>query len=175
MTPEEIIAELRKLPDFECYPLPLEWHKKFNIPLPSLVTPTEFYESNYTLKCSLAPKDLQPIIIDRPIKDGFYHPIFPPEEYPTTVTQVPYTETNPPKILKGLVEAEPETPVATLTEEERLAILKEREEIRKRRHDAWRETLTEEERERDTVLGNIIMKNLNSTLSLNTEKSPEPK
>ena len=125
MTPEEIIAELRKLPDFECFPLPLAWHEKYNIPLPSIVSPTEYFASDYTRKCALAPKDLPPVFINEPIKNGFVYPIAPPEEYPCSITCMPYTETNPPKILKGLVVAEPETSINTLTEEERLAILEE--------------------------------------------------
>lgn len=126
MNPETLLCALRALPDFDCFPLPTTWHEKYKINFPEVINTREFCESEYTIKCALAPKDLPMICIDEPIKDGFTYPIFPPENIKTELISAPYTETNPPKILKGLVVADPNTPINTLTEEERLKIIEER-------------------------------------------------
>jgi len=64
-----LLEELKKLPDFECLPLPASWFKKYNIPPRSAVGPREYIHSNYAMECSIAPKDLPPIVIKEPLKD----------------------------------------------------------------------------------------------------------
>jgi hypothetical protein len=118
---EELLALIRQLPDGDCFPLPSIYHEKHQIPFPAVVTPKEFYDSKYTLKCASAKKDLPPIVIDKPIKDGFLFPVPPPEELKIEVQSAPYTETGIPKILKGLVRASDE-PLPFLTDEEIKAI-----------------------------------------------------
>lgn len=114
---DEILSLIRQLPDGDCFPLPTIYHEKHRIPFPGVITPQEFYESEYTLKCASAPKDLPPIVIDTPIKGGFLFPVQPPEELKIEIHSAPYTETGIPKILKGLVRASDE-PLPFLTAEE---------------------------------------------------------
>lgn len=64
-----LLAELQKLPDFECLPIPASWFKKYNIPPRTACGPREYISSNYAMECSIAPKDLPPIVIKEPIKD----------------------------------------------------------------------------------------------------------
>jgi hypothetical protein len=66
----ELLYELKKLPDFDCLPLPDEWYTKFNLPPKKVINPREFMESNYTMEMALAPKDLPPLIIDEPQQGG---------------------------------------------------------------------------------------------------------
>lgn len=114
---DEILSQIRQLPDGDCFPLPTIYHEKYKIPFPAVITPKEFYESEYTLKCASAPKDLPPIVIDTPIKGGFLFPVQPPEELKIEIQSAPYTDTGVPKILKGLVRASDE-PLPFLTAEE---------------------------------------------------------
>lgn len=62
----------------------------------------EFIASGYTLKCAYAPKDLPPIVIDKPIKDGLLVEVAPPEEIPVEVVSRPFTEENVPMVLPSL-------------------------------------------------------------------------
>jgi hypothetical protein len=124
MDADEILAQIRALPDGDCFPLPTIYHEKHKIPFPAVITPKEFYESEYTLKCAVAPKDLPPIVIDTPIKDGFLFPVPAPEDVKIELISAPYTETKPPKVLKGLVRASNE-PLACLSLEEQEAIRNE--------------------------------------------------
>jgi hypothetical protein len=64
-----LLEELKKLPDFECLPLPGSWFKKYNIPPRTACGPREYIHSNYAMECSIAPKDLPPIIVKEPQKD----------------------------------------------------------------------------------------------------------
>jgi hypothetical protein len=61
---------MKDLPDFECWPIPQHWFKKFNIPPRNPISVKEYIESGYAMKMAVAPKDLPPIIIDKPQKDG---------------------------------------------------------------------------------------------------------
>jgi hypothetical protein len=65
-----MFAEMSKLPDFDCFPIPKEWFKKFNLPPRDPIGPKEFIESRYTLLKGVEHKDLPPIIIDEPQQDG---------------------------------------------------------------------------------------------------------
>lgn len=126
MNEDEILAQIRALPDGDCFPLPTTYHEKHKIPFPAVITPKEFYDSEYTLKCAFAKKDLPPIVIDTPIKNSFLYPVQPPEEVKIEIKTAPYTETGIPKILKGLVRATDE-PLDCLTPEEIKAIRAETE------------------------------------------------
>jgi len=66
----ELLYELKKLPDFDCLPLPDAWYTKFNLPPKKVINPREFMESNYAMEIALAPKDLPPLIIDEPQQGG---------------------------------------------------------------------------------------------------------
>ena len=88
----ELVAELRKLDDFECYPIPRSWYKKYDIPLPVPETVKESREGNYAFK----PKTyhLPPIIINEPQrdKDGkiILAELRPPEVIDIEVKQKPF-------------------------------------------------------------------------------------
>lgn len=72
MTEDEerkLIESLKKLPDFECFPLPLSWYKKHNLEFPAPMDAREFMKSNYAMKMALEKKDLPPIVIKEPQKD----------------------------------------------------------------------------------------------------------
>ena len=75
---EELYAQLKELPDFECFPLPERWFKKFNIPPVKAEDPKSFME--YKLKETQKHYDLPPIIIDEPQRNGELFKVFPPEE-----------------------------------------------------------------------------------------------
>ena len=78
----DLYEALKDLPDFDCFPIPQSWFKKFNIPPRGVVNPREFIESNYTMKMSIAPKDLPPLIINEPQKDGKLFPLIAEEPIP---------------------------------------------------------------------------------------------
>jgi len=99
---EKMLNELRSLPDFECYVLPARWYKKFNLKPPGPVGPREFIESNYTMQCAVAPKDLPPIIINKPQQDGKLAKMVEPEKIDVEVRSRPYTLTETPPILPSL-------------------------------------------------------------------------
>ena len=61
---------MKDLPDFECWPIPQHWFKKFNIPPRNPISVREYIESGYAMKMAVAPKDLPPIIIDKPQQNG---------------------------------------------------------------------------------------------------------
>jgi hypothetical protein len=65
----ELVEALMKLPDFECMPIPASWFTKYNIPPRTACGPREYIHSNYAIECSIAPKDLPPIVIKEPQKD----------------------------------------------------------------------------------------------------------
>jgi hypothetical protein len=75
-----LYQKLRKLPDFDCLVLPHSWYEKFKIPMPQAITPAEFINSGYSLRCAYAPKDLPPIRITEPQRDGFIYDVPKPEE-----------------------------------------------------------------------------------------------
>lgn len=97
-----LLDELRKLPDFSCYVLPATWYKKFGLEPPGPVGPREFIESNYTMKCAIAPKDLPAIVISKPQQDGKLVEMVPPEKIDVEVRSRPYTLTETPNILPSL-------------------------------------------------------------------------
>ena len=77
---DALYHQLRQLPDFDCFPLPAHWYKKYNIPTVSQPDTREFLNSHYTIKCAIAPKDLPPIIINEPQQNGKLVPVAPPED-----------------------------------------------------------------------------------------------
>lgn len=97
-----LLDELRKLPDFQNYVLPASWYKKFELTPPGPVGPKEFIESNYTMKCAVAPKDLPPIVISKPQQNGKLVEMAPPEKIDIEVRTRPYTLTQTPNILPSL-------------------------------------------------------------------------
>lgn len=88
----ELVAEMMKLPDFECYPIPKSWYKKYNIPLPVPETVQQSREGNYAFKTKKYA--LPPIIINEPQrdKDGkiILTELRPPEVIDIEVKQKPF-------------------------------------------------------------------------------------
>jgi hypothetical protein len=99
-----LLEELKKLPDFECYVLPARWYKKYGLTPPRAIAPREFIESNYTMKCAIAPKDLPAIYIREPQQGGKLVEPAPPEIVPIEVRSRPYTLTDTPTVLPSLVD-----------------------------------------------------------------------
>jgi hypothetical protein len=86
MTPDEeeqLYHELKTQPDFDCLPLPTTWFKRFNIPPRTATNTKDFIESDYTMRCASEPKDLPPLIIDEPQKEGQLVEV--PHEEPVTL------------------------------------------------------------------------------------------
>ena len=95
---ETLIEELKQLPDFECYPLPKEWYKKYNLKFPVPETVKESKENNYAFKQK--QYNLPPIIINEPIRDLSNNiilaPLHPPDELEKCieVIQKPFDSNN---------------------------------------------------------------------------------
>lgn len=70
MDEDTLFAELKKLDDWESFPIPSHWYAKYNIPLQTTIAPKEFMESKYTFIKSIEHKDLPALIIDEPQQDG---------------------------------------------------------------------------------------------------------
>ena len=68
---DTMYALMKEMDDFESFPIPSHWFKKYGIKPREAVNPREFIQSGYTQQCAFAPKDLSPIIIDKPQRDGF--------------------------------------------------------------------------------------------------------
>lgn len=66
---DQLYNQLKDLPDFLNYPLPARWFKKYNIAPLEPTNVKDYIHSNYAFKCMFAPKDLDPIIIDKPQTD----------------------------------------------------------------------------------------------------------
>lgn len=90
---DKLFEEMSKLPDFDCYPLPAHWYKKYNIKPVSQPSTREFIESNYAVKRAIEMKDLPPIFIDEPQQNGKLVKIAPPEDIKVEVVSRPYTGT----------------------------------------------------------------------------------
>lgn len=125
MTDETILDEMRTLPDFDCFPLPITYHEKHKIPFPAIITPKEFYESEYTIRNAVAKKDAY-FVQDK--SGGEIYPIQPFEEVKIEVKTFEYKDGTNPKILKGLVAVSDE-PLDCLPPEEIETIKKEMVEI----------------------------------------------
>lgn len=105
---DALYAELSKLPDFDCMPIPIAWFKKYNIPPRTIQDTREFLESRYTITQQFANKDLPPIIIDKPQQNGKLVKMVEPEEIKVETIQREYTGPVNPVVLPSLVEL-PET------------------------------------------------------------------
>ena len=99
-----LLEQLKQLPDFECYVLPATWYRKFGLEPPAPVDTRSFMESNYTMKCAIAPKDLPPIVISKPQQNGKLVEMAPPEKIDVEVRSRPYTLTETPNILPSLTD-----------------------------------------------------------------------
>lgn len=66
---DQLYHLMKDLPDFLSYPLPARWFKKYNIAPLEPTNVKDYIHSNYAFKCMFAPKDLDPIIIDKPQTD----------------------------------------------------------------------------------------------------------
>ena len=97
-----MLEELMKLPDFECFVLPKHWYKKFGLKPPAPVGPREFIESNYTMKCAVAPKDLPAVYIREPQQDGKLVEMRPPEKIDIEVRNRPFELAEIPNVLPSL-------------------------------------------------------------------------
>lgn len=88
-TDEEMYELLKDLPDFACIPLPAHWYEKFKLKPQVAVTPQEFINSAYTIKCATAPKELPPVIIDEPQRNGMKWDLIEVEPVKVEVVEKP--------------------------------------------------------------------------------------
>lgn len=88
---DKLFAELSKLPDFDSYPLPAHWYKKYNIKPVTVPTVKEFIENNYAVMRAVEMKDLPPIFINEPQQNGKLVAVAPPEDIKVEVVSRPYT------------------------------------------------------------------------------------
>lgn len=86
----KLYEALKDLPDFECFPIPQSWFKKFNIPPRNPVSVRDYIHSNYAMNMAVAPKDLPPLIIDKPQQNGKLVEMAPAEEVPVEVVSRPF-------------------------------------------------------------------------------------
>lgn len=106
-----LYEEMRQLPDFSSYPLPLSWIKAFNLPEPTICSVPEFIKSGYTNRRAWEHKTLPPLIINKPQQNGKL--VVAPEADKTevTITSQPFIQKEGelfPVILPSLVIAEDE-------------------------------------------------------------------
>ena len=66
---DQLYNQLKDLPDFLNYPLPSRWFKKYNIPPIEPTNVRDYIHNNHAFNMMFAPKDLPPIIIDKPQTD----------------------------------------------------------------------------------------------------------
>lgn len=86
----ELLYALKQLPDFECFPLPAAWFEKYKLKPRGVVNPREFMESHYTMKKALEEKDLPPLIINEPQRNGELVKFPEPEVIPVEVRNRPF-------------------------------------------------------------------------------------
>ena len=86
----DLYESLKDLPDFECFPIPSSWFKKFNIEPRGIIGPKEYIESNYAIKMALQPKQLPPLIIDKPQQNGKLVEMQESEVVPVEVVSRPF-------------------------------------------------------------------------------------
>ena len=84
---ETMYSLMKDLDDFDCFPIPETWYKRFGIKPREAVGPREFIESGYTLKCAYGPKDLPPVIVDKPQRDGYTWPLIEEEPIPVEIVE----------------------------------------------------------------------------------------
>lgn len=86
----EMYLRMKESPEFEVLPIPARWYSLFNIPPMKAVSVRDFIQSQYTLKCAFAPKDLPPIIITEPLQNGKVVKLLEEEPIEVKVVQLPY-------------------------------------------------------------------------------------
>jgi hypothetical protein len=99
---KQMLEELKKLPDFNCFVLPARWYKTFGLTPPGPIGPREFIESNYTMQCAVAPKDLPAIYIREPQQNGKLVEMAPPEKIDIEVRNRPFELAEIPNVLPSL-------------------------------------------------------------------------
>jgi hypothetical protein len=93
MTPteeDELYEMMKDLPDFESFPIPIRWFKKYNIPPRKATDTREFLKSNYTFKRMVETKDLPPLIRKEPLDGGRFPDIVIPEPEVLETVVKPY-------------------------------------------------------------------------------------
>lgn len=115
-TDEELYETLKDMPDFQKFPLPEHWYKKFNIEKPLAKTFQEFalgrdwlqhkFDSDitYEIRTEPAPGGVRPIIESEPIPVEIVTKEFTHGTAPETFSQ-PQIESAPPT---GSTEKEPQ-------------------------------------------------------------------
>jgi len=66
----DLYTLLKDLPDFDCYPIPETWYKRFDIPPRDPTSLREFLASGYSMKCATEMKDLPMLRINKPQQNG---------------------------------------------------------------------------------------------------------
>lgn len=92
---EALYNELKNLPDFDKFPLPDNWYKKFNIPRPQPVSLQDFALSRAWLKHKYDP-DITYEIRNEP-EPGGVRPIIEPEPIPVEIITKELTSQTSPE------------------------------------------------------------------------------
>ena len=91
MDQDTILYNLMKdMEDFECWPIPERWFKKFNIPPREAQNTRQFTNDNYQQKLKTMKYELDPIIINQPQQNGKLFPVFPEEKVDVNVVSRPF-------------------------------------------------------------------------------------
>lgn len=106
---KDLYEALRILPDWDCFPVPQSWFKKFDIPPRNPVSVREYLASNYAMKMAVAPKDLPPLNIRVPQQNGKLVEFQVVEEPIAEVVSRPFeiVDGEFPDVLSSLREPEP--------------------------------------------------------------------
>jgi hypothetical protein len=107
----KLYEALKELPDFDCFPIPQSWFKKFGLPARNPISVREYIHSNYAMEIAAKPKDLPPLIIDEPQQGGKLVEVPAFEEIPVEVVTRPFElpEGKPfPAVLPSLLNTIPE-------------------------------------------------------------------
>lgn len=89
-TDEQLWEMIKNSDEAENLPIPQSWFKKFGIPPRNPVPVKEYIESNYAMKIAMTPKQLPPILIDEPQRNGALVEVPVEEPVPVDVIQRPF-------------------------------------------------------------------------------------
>lgn len=100
-----VVEWMRQQPDLDRLPYPPAWVKKYGFPEIKAITPREFMDSGHTMKMMYAPKDLPPLILNKPQRDGVFPELLKVEPPKVEVIQRPFAMTDEfPAVLPSLEE-----------------------------------------------------------------------
>lgn len=79
ITDEEILNQLKKLPDFDRLPLPKSWYERFHLSPPKIPTMREALKMHYETQLAYLNSPTSPEVEIRPPADGGVRPLLDAE------------------------------------------------------------------------------------------------